>query len=578
MKQSLKLLLIGVVGLLLAICLSAQAGKIYGPVEFMGNVSMGSWTNTVPGISLSTTNGGAYTTYTNGVYTNFYRMFATNNLGRIPVSAPVSLSWTGSTNTSNAVVIAWSRLDGISTYVIEKSYDAGSTFTNWTTATANTTNFTDWGTNAWSTGDATNLWTLIPDPSTPFLSNAAAFATAAQGVKADAALPSPYTAAGQFVFADGTISLYFTSANPVVIPPTIGGVPVANIAEASFMSSGVPAVTFPYSLTNIAHDAFAYCSYLTNVYFKGNAPSVHYQAFESSTPTIYYIKGATGFAATWAGRPTAEWIDPDNKVMGLILNGSTNTPDPQGMVSFQCWQNAVNVTNFLYSKTSSEVTITGWVGPTNINIVIPDTIDGLPVRSIGDHAFDGHHEWHGTLTLSASLTNIGHASFQDCDGLTGNLVIPEKVTRIGSYAFTMCRSLSDSLTIPATVTSIGDAAFSSTEGLTNVFFYGNAPTIGSWLYTSSGVATNYVTNPTATGWSDTFGGKPVVRSQVNGPGTGLTGVLLYVNPPASNTAAGVTGQVAWTNSSGTNWFYYYDPNGLGTGTSAWVRIQGGASW
>jgi len=53
---------------------------------------------------------------------------------------------------------------------------------------------------------------------------------------------------------------------------------------------------------------------------------------------------------------------------------------------------------------------------------------------------------------------------------------------------------------------------------------------------------------------------------------------LFCSPPASNTAAGVNGQLSWTNSSGTNWFFYYDANGLGAGTSAWVRIQGSASW
>jgi hypothetical protein len=54
--------------------------------------------------------------------------------------------------------------------------------------------------------------------------------------------------------------------------------------------------------------------------------------------------------------------------------------------------------------------------------------------------------------------------------------------------------------------------------------------------------------------------------------------LRFGNAPASNTASGSAGQVAWTNADGTNWFLYFDPNGIGPGTSAWVRIQGGASW
>ena len=79
---------------------------------------------------------------------------------------------------------------------------------------------------------------------------------------------------------------------------------------------------------------------------------------------------------------------------------------------------------------------------TDLDIVIPDTHEGLPVTSIGDDAF----AW--------------------CESLT-SIVIPDSVTRIGDYAFARCYSLT-SVVIPDSVTSIGDDAFSNCFSLTSI--------------------------------------------------------------------------------------------------------------
>ena len=53
--------------------------------------------------------------------------------------------------------------------------------------------------------------------------------------------------------------------------------------------------------------AFASCSNLTGVFFKGNIPSIESDVFAGTSATIYYLPGTTGWATTMAGRPTRLW-------------------------------------------------------------------------------------------------------------------------------------------------------------------------------------------------------------------------------------------------------------------------------
>jgi formylglycine-generating enzyme required for sulfatase activity len=131
------------------------------------------------------------------------------------------------------------------------------------------------------------------------------------------------------------------------------------------------------------------------------------------------------------------------------------------------------------------VTITRYTGQGG-DVVIPDTINGLPVTSIGDHAFG---DWDRQNT---SLTT---------------LIIPDSVTSIGDGAFSWCSSLT-SITIPDSVTSIGDGAFRGCTSLTGVYFEGDAPSLGWGVF--SAPATVYYLRGTD-GWDGLYVGVPAVR-------------------------------------------------------------------
>ena len=103
--------------------------------------------------------------------------------------------------------------------------------------------------------------------------------------------------------------------------------------------------------------------------------------------------------------------------------------------------------DYLYYKVSnSEVSITD-CNEYRISgtVVIPKTIDGYPVTSIGNSAFSGCSRITG-IAIPDSITSIGDSAFEFCSELT-SIAIPNSVTSIGDQAFFGCSSLT-SITIP----------------------------------------------------------------------------------------------------------------------------------
>ncbi|GHT49291.1 hypothetical protein FACS1894102_3780 [Spirochaetia bacterium] len=143
--------------------------------------------------------------------------------------------------------------------------------------------------------------------------------------------------------------------------------------------------------------------------------------------------------------------------------------------------------DFKVKTNGGKVTITGYTGKAT-KVVIPATIKGKPVTSIGEHAFYrctrltsvsipagvtsiGYAAFRectklASVSIPASVTSIGDLAFNGCTGLT-SVSIPASVTSIGSFAFYRCTRLT-SVNIPASVTSIGRSAFSFCTGLTSV--------------------------------------------------------------------------------------------------------------
>ncbi len=114
--------------------------------------------------------------------------------------------------------------------------------------------------------------------------------------------------------------------------------------------------------------------------------------------------------------------------------------------------NANADTDFTYHPVADGIEITDYVG-IDPEVVIPDTIDGLPVTSIGYGAFE--NKGLTKVTLNAGLLRIDSFAFSS-NHLT-EIKIPVGVVTLGNSSF-----LDNALTeidIPATVKTIGPYAF-----------------------------------------------------------------------------------------------------------------------
>ena len=187
--------------------------------------------------------------------------------------------------------------------------------------------------------------------------------------------------------------------------------------------------------------------------------------------------------------------------------------------------------DFTYTTNNGTITISGYTGSGG-SVAIPAIINGLPVTSIGDYAFNACASLTSVMigtnvtiigdwafyectnltgvTIGNSVTSIGKDVFANCasltaitvdpnnpvyssvngvlfdkgqttliacpNGLTGNYTIPNSVISIGAYAFATCRLTS--VTIDNSVTNIGDYAFIFCTNLTSVTIGNNVTSIG----------------------------------------------------------------------------------------------------
>jgi hypothetical protein len=121
-----------------------------------------------------------------------------------------------------------------------------------------------------------------------------------------------------------------------------------------------------------------------------------------------------------------------------------------------------------------------------------------------------------TTNAEGTLTITGYISpWFSAEGNIPNSINGLTVTGVGEDA--LYETHANSVTIPDTITSIGTNAFRDCNSLTSVYFQGNAPSMGVYVFFEDPVPRGPMLVPYAatvhylpgiTGWGTTFGGRP----------------------------------------------------------------------
>jgi hypothetical protein len=140
---------------------------------------------------------------------------------------------------------------------------------------------------------------------------------------------------------------------------------------------------------------------------------------------------------------------------------------------------------YILSNDKSSACITNYYGPTDIKkLIIPDTIDGYPVISIGgERSIIVESYPFGTFDNQWSLSYIPYALFERCNNLE-EIKLPKQLEWIGAGAFSSTKL--KKVVLPDTVTYIGAGAFASCWQLEEVTLSKNVEIIEHYAF--SGIA------------------------------------------------------------------------------------------
>jgi hypothetical protein len=219
-----------------------------------------------------------------------------------------------------------------------------------------------------------------------------------------------------------------------------------------------------YTVTQVADNAFAYCTSIASVSFPGTITAIGYNAFCECTslvsvdlPDSLETIGPYAFAAT----------------------GITSVTIPSSVTT---------ITSFAFRSCDSLEEVV-FESPSSLTYIGSEAFAFCSLRSID---------------LPDSLETIGDGAFANCEKLE-SVSIPSSVTSIEARAFVKCTSLTF-VALPPSVTSVGTAAFRDCTSLAAIALPSGIADMGNYLLLRcTSLAEVYADSDAYSGYQDCFG-------------------------------------------------------------------------
>ncbi len=272
----------------------------------------------------------------------------------------------------------------------------------------------------------------------------------------------------------------------VVVPDTLGGLPVMGIENSAFSRCDyVESITIPEGITYIASWAFMECMRLTDVSIPGTVATVQSNTFYNC-PSLTSITLGDGVSE----------IGPSAFSECTSLT-SVTIPVTMGTIQGFAFDMCYSLTDIYYAGTQQqwEEIYIDWSGNEYLqNAIIHFNSTGaepLPDGILGMGSCGTDMTWSlddaGTLTFTGSGAmndfSADRTPWWSLRASIQRIAFSGNITSIGNYAFSCCNKLTE-VSIPDSITHIGENAFVSCTGLTDINIGDGVVSIGSYAFSS----------------------------------------------------------------------------------------------
>ncbi len=192
---------------------------------------------------------------------------------------------------------------------------------------------------------------------------------------------------------------------------------LTTISDRAFSNTGLTNITIPNGVTTIGVEAFYACDELNRVSIPDSVTLISDRAF-------YYC---TNLQAVHYGGSKADWYN--------IAFGKGNDNLIKATILYNTIGYGSNIRYSYYILPDYTIQIVNYKGSNEL-LVIPSTIDGFPVTSIGDEAFYDDRNLKGVI-IPEGVTSIGARAFYSCNVLK-TIMLPSTLTTVDLTAFSDC--------------------------------------------------------------------------------------------------------------------------------------------